>query len=182
MKTNFARTARFLLLGLLMALLLAPGLARAQCASPATSVFPRMITICPRGDITTLGVIRNAAGAPCAGVPVTMTIGASCLCGTPISVTAVSNAAGVVSFGPRGGGCCTAPGLVTYRDNTGVVLGASQAVNSPDMSGDCTVNLTDVSLYSLALTSGVYSRCADFNADGVLNLTDTVILAAHFGH
>ena len=49
-------------------------------------------------------------------------------------------------------------------------------VNSPDMSCDLVVNLTDVILFATSYY-GVYEYCADFYWDLTLNLSDIVVMA-----
>lgn len=172
-----AHTNYYLVLTILLVLVSASP-AAAQCGSPANCSIPSMITVCPTGDIPTMCIIRDTSNNPCQGSVITMAINANCLCGTPATLTAVTNNAGMVIFSPSLGGCCNTPGLVTYTDASGVVLGVSDAVNSPDMSGDCLVNLFDIALFSGAFF-GTYSHCADFNMDGVLDLSDISILAQH---
>ncbi len=52
--------------------------------------------------------------------------------------------------------------------------------NSPDMNADLIVNLTDVVLFSQVFY-GPYDYCADFFWDGVINLSDIVLLAQGMG-
>jgi len=49
-------------------------------------------------------------------------------------------------------------------------------VNSPDINGDLRVNLTDVVLFTM-LYHGPYDYAGDFYYDGVLNLSDIVMMA-----
>ncbi len=168
--------------GLLVLLMMAGStVVLGQCAFPGNCSIPPLITVCPTADIPVSLVIRDINNVPCPGETITMNVNASCLCATPTTVTSLTNIMGVVTFLPQLGGCCTAPGLVTYTDASGVVVGTSDGVNSPDMSGDCRVNLSDVAMFS-GVFFGSYSRCADFNVDGVLNLSDIGVLALHLGH
>lgn len=52
--------------------------------------------------------------------------------------------------------------------------------NSPDINGDLTVNLQDVSILTIDYYTSYSFRC-DFNGDGYLNLRDIPIFAEHFG-
>ncbi|MCP4293180.1 MAG: hypothetical protein GY780_15255 [bacterium] len=160
---------------------LLPISAKAQCGSPANSSIPNWIVVCPLGDVTTTVVIRDANNVPCPGQTITMSLNGNCLCNAPTNVTATTNNAGVATFAPVSGGCCNGPNLVTYIDASGVVLGVSNWVISPDMDASCLVSLGDVALFSGAFY-GAYSRCADFSGDGVISLTDVAFLAQHYGH
>ena len=156
--------------------------AQAQCAVPATSTFPAFMTACPRGDISYTAVLRDAAGVPCANQTLTMVVAPGCagqICG-PFTMTAVSNAAGVIVFSPQLGGCC--PGPIDFVDVSGVVVGQAFNLNSPDQNGDCRVNLSDLALFAGVFSSGGITRCTDLTNDGLLNLSDVVTLTTHFGH
>jgi hypothetical protein len=52
---------------------------------------------------------------------------------------------------------------------------------SPDLDGDLVVNLTDVVHFATAYLHG-YEPCCDFHHDGVLDLTDVILLAQHLTH
>jgi hypothetical protein len=51
---------------------------------------------------------------------------------------------------------------------------------SPDIDGDLTVSLADLSLFS-ADYFGAYALRSDLARDGVINLADVSVLAAHYG-
>jgi hypothetical protein len=53
--------------------------------------------------------------------------------------------------------------------------------NSPDMNGDLVVDLIDVGIFSVAFFSPTYDYCADFCADGVINLIEVGIIASAVG-
>jgi len=52
--------------------------------------------------------------------------------------------------------------------------------NSPDLTGDLAVDLGDIATFTLDLGQGAGYR-SDFNYDGVINLSDIVVLAQHLG-
>jgi hypothetical protein len=52
--------------------------------------------------------------------------------------------------------------------------------NSPDLNGDLAVNLTDVSHF-VGSFFGTYDYASDFQWDGVINLSDIVLLAQGLG-
>ncbi len=54
------------------------------------------------------------------------------------------------------------------------------AINSPDMNGDRSVNLSDTIPFATAFY-GPYDLAADFHYDGRVNLSDVVIMAASLG-
>lgn len=53
-------------------------------------------------------------------------------------------------------------------------------INSPDVNGDLTVNLSDISAMSQVLNGDYDWRC-DFNNDGAVNLSDIVVFATCLG-
>ncbi len=180
MTNHIAHLIRLSVFGLFSIFLLAPTISQAQCGSTVTSMFPNHIAVCPRGDIVTSVTILDPGGLPCVGSVITMSINQNCVCGA-LTATAITGNNGVATFRPRSGGCCSGPGVVTWTDASGVVLGSAALVNSPDMSGDCAVNLTDVTMFATQFVSAG-GRCADFNGDGAINLVDVVIISNHIGH
>ena len=52
---------------------------------------------------------------------------------------------------------------------------------SPDITGDLRIDLADLSLF-VAAYFGTYDPRADFVANGIMNIADVAVLAAHFGH
>ncbi len=173
--------------GLILMSILVAGIAAAQCGSSATSTFPNHIAVCPSGDLLAVGQVRDVNSNPCVGSIIYMQFNPPAvgqLWNNPAwpfpLLTSTTGNAGTVTFPPRVGGCAMA-GSVTYYDPTGVVLGMTQSINSPDMNADGIVNLGDVALFANAFF-GTYSPCADYNVDGVLDLVDLGILAQHLGH
>jgi hypothetical protein len=53
--------------------------------------------------------------------------------------------------------------------------------NSPDLTGDLLVNLSDVAAF-VERYFGAYDHCADLYWDGTLNLSDIAAFAEHWGH
>ena len=51
---------------------------------------------------------------------------------------------------------------------------------SPDINGDLTVNIVDVSLFAVDFASG-YAFRSDFSPDGTLNIVDVFYLAQAIG-
>ncbi|MEN8006602.1 MAG: hypothetical protein ABFS42_06270 [Candidatus Krumholzibacteriota bacterium] len=82
---------------------------------------------------------------------------------------------------PFATGTSEAPAIVRingYRltSNDGLPL----KFNSPDISSDGIVNLTDVAILTQDYFGGYSFRC-DFNFDGDLDLSDVAVFARHFG-
>jgi hypothetical protein len=85
--------------------------------------------------------------------------------------------------GALAAGGCSDDGSTNVWVNGSSLLQAPLSIlmNSPDMNGDLIVNLTDVVLFA-GFYNGAYAYCADFYWDGILNLSDIVLLAQHIGH
>jgi hypothetical protein len=85
--------------------------------------------------------------------------------------------AGYTTFsGQLFAGCCGS-GMIVVVNGTALAQPAfNMLVNSPDMNCDLVVNLTDVVLFS-QIYYGTYDYCADYYWDGLLNLSDIVLLA-----
>lgn len=162
--------------------LIAPTVATAQCGSPATSNVPSLFPVCPRGDVSVSIVVRDPAGNPCPGSTITLDVLGGPLCGSPLSITATTNNAGVATFSPRLGGHASTPVVATFTDASGVVIGFSTLVNSPDIDSNCVVNLADVSLLSQTFSTGIGIARVDYNFDGIVNLQDVTFFAQHYGH
>jgi hypothetical protein len=64
----------------------------------------------------------------------------------------------------------------------GVIVAGGGGNRSPDMSGDGTVDLIDLSQFAAAYTPRPYNMCADFNCDGVVDIIDLSRFAAHYLH
>jgi hypothetical protein len=96
---------------------------------------------------------------------------------------AATNASGQTQwFNPLSAGGCTI-------GETVVVLVAGQPLNqagmalefvSPDINGDLTVNLADLSTFASGYTSA-YIACADIFYDGVINLSDLSLFSQAYG-
>lgn len=71
------------------------------------------------------------------------------------------------------------PGALEVWINAGRVPSFLEdlALNSPDMDGDLTVDLTDVVLFAMSYRSGAYRYAADLHCDGQINLADLVVFA-----
>ncbi len=58
--------------------------------------------------------------------------------------------------------------------------GLDLAFVSPDINGDLTVNLADLSSFAAGYT-GTYDACADMFYDGVINLSDLSLFSQAYG-
>jgi|GEM_PF-5120830 len=71
--------------------------------------------------------------------------------------------------------------LLTGTFYPGALAGLEYSVNSADMNGDLTVNLTDVGLFTLAFYAPGYDYSGDYKWDGDVNLSDIPKLADAVG-
>jgi hypothetical protein len=86
----------------------------------------------------------------------------------------------------RGGGWSEGPVWISYFGEPAWGYGGSvdpvaMRANSPDISGDGEVNLTDVVLFTANLNASQYHYRSDFNWDGVVNLADVVRVVQALG-
>jgi hypothetical protein len=79
-----------------------------------------------------------------------------------------------------GGFTASGEGIVVMIGGQALTATLSLRFNSADISGDLQVNLTDVSLFSGVL-NGAYDYRADFDHNGLVNLTDISYLASGLG-
>lgn len=165
------------------------GVAGAQCADPANSTFPAHVMLCPSGDAPITCTVLGPGGGTCPNYPVSLTFmgqAATSLWsdpsyGFPHDMTIIQQGTGTAIFNPPVGGCAES-GFIQYHDPwTGVILGQTLLINSPDIDGSGSVNLSDVVLFAQAY-GGPYDRCIDYNGDGINNLSDVALFASHMGH
>jgi hypothetical protein len=86
----------------------------------------------------------------------------------------------------HGGGWTEGPVWISYFGEpawgfAGTVDPLAMRANSPDLSGDGQVNLTDVVMFTENLDVSQYHYRADFNWDGVVNLSDIVAFVYGLG-
>jgi hypothetical protein len=55
------------------------------------------------------------------------------------------------------------------------------SVNSPDISGDLAIGLTDIALFVHDMHHNNYNYRSDFYYDGFINLSDVVVMASCIG-
>ncbi len=188
------------------------GLAQSVVPEPAISLFfsasteKVSILVCPAGDGYAIANAMGFGGDP---VDATLTVTLLDYQGIPVAFFPADRiwieVAGLVfcedgniadhdsdfngqtdfSFPLKGGGC--AEDAETWGILDGQPVGGSPNpllnlnYNSPDMNGDLVVNLTDIVLFA-DYFSGTYGYCADFYWDGVINLSDLVVITPHLGH
>ncbi|MFH1313803.1 MAG: hypothetical protein ABIJ00_11340 [Candidatus Eisenbacteria bacterium] len=145
---------------------------------------PGTAIICPTGDMGAIQVTATEAAGYPVGTRITCTAAGPLICFCPgqnpqTQVVPVGNP--VVNFTYfREGGC----GNVTFS----VVSTFSGAagptppifVASPDINGDCQVNLIDFVQFAQCFLGA--NPCCDFNCDGTVNLTDFITFATHYLH
>jgi len=149
------------------------------------------------GDIAAASftvTVRNAANNPIANAVVEVLIGGQGTNHTRIcpsqTLTANTNASGVVSFNVGGGGCYKVPNAAVIRAN-GVEIRSFGAVMSSDYTGsdnagipgrsDLLVNPTDLSAFVAAYQGGTGpASCHDYNASGVTGPEDLGIFTVAY--
>lgn len=143
-------------------------------------------------DATIMVELLDGWGDPVAGYPaedvwLTVTGGSLALCDGGARADGPTDAGGRTTFsGPiRAGGHLvqavddrllveTAHGIIHFSNLGGLSL------TSPDLDGDLDVDLSDVILFAHAfLDHGTYAPALDFHYDGVINLSDLVLLTQH---
>jgi len=153
---------------------------------PNNCRFPSHIFVCPKGDAHIRAVIHDVNNLPISW-PISMSFAgpaASSLYHAPgysFPTADVVSQNGVVTFQPEIGGCEMAGGVRFVDGQNGNQLGSTITINSPDLNGDGSVNLSDVVIFS-SVFPGPYNRCIDFNGDSVNDLVDVSLFVLHFGH
>jgi hypothetical protein len=71
--------------------------------------------------------------------------------------------------------------LVCPEGDGQVIASAGTGVRSPDINGDGTVDLIDLTLFAMAYPPQPYDHCIDYNCDGDITLPDLAMFAFHFG-
>ena len=186
-----------------------------ECQSDAGTSCALRVSICPAGDFEFIRngcggdadyiwvEVKDASGVGIAGVPWTdfwmNAIDAGqelCLCASPIGADSLTNSAGRTTFSGRmsGGGCVLTDGLfVACQGKTFMDLGTCLipveldiVIVSPDINGDCAVNLSDLSFfgqsYNKQLGDTGFDPCCDYNDDDWCNLSDFSFMGEHYLH
>jgi hypothetical protein len=130
-------------------------------------------------------VIRDCYGTSLPGHYVTVSPvvlgGVVCICpGEESKTVGPTDATGTTyAYFSRLGGCGD---LQFYGQVGSVVIGPSPSVfvASPDIDGDCLVNLVDFGAFALSYLTG--DPCCDYDCDGVVNLVDFGTFALHYLH
>ncbi|MGD9140018.1 MAG: hypothetical protein PVJ42_00620 [bacterium] len=148
---------------------------------------PTSAVICPASDIDTIGVtvtVRNVYGDPLPGKTVDCyaieVSGTFCWCPGESLQTDVTDANGQAFFDFTDFGGC---GNVQFGATCESVVFSPCAaifVASPDMDGDCDVDLTDFAMF--AAIYNTTDPCGDFNCNGTVDLGDFALFAAHYTH
>jgi hypothetical protein len=143
-------------------------------------------------DATIEVYIRDGAGLPVAGVPADdIYIDHTGLVWCPDGNIADfdTDPTGYTEFAlpSCGGGCATGfqlNGFLGTPVGTPFIQNPVPHIqyNSPDTNGDLVVDLVDLQWFAAAYLTGPYTYCADYFWDGVMDLRDLQIMAAHYGH
>ena len=151
-------------------------------------------------------VIRDASGNGIPGIPWTdYWLNACdptqelCLCGPSIIADSLTNENGETTFsGQIAGGGCTltggiwlaCQGMIILADPpdcpTGDPICLNMIIIGPDLTGDCTVDLSDLVVfgdsYNRAPPDPMYNPCCDYTDDGVCDLSDLAHFGDHYHH
>lgn len=152
-----------------------------------SSCVPNSAIVCPASDVDNIHVtvtVRNVYGDPLEGKTVDCyaieVSGVFCWCPGESLQTDITDANGQAFFDFTDFGGC---GFVQFgATSEGVVFNpcAQIFVASPDIDGNCIVNLSDFAMFAaLYLTS---NGCGDYDCDGVVGLSDFAFFAAHYLH
>ncbi len=152
-----------------------------------SSCVPNSAVVCPASDIDSIHVtvtVRNVYGDPLAGKTVDCyaieVSGDFCWCPGESLQTDVTDANGQAFFDFTDFGGC---GNVQFGATCeGVVFNPCTQifVASPDIDGDCEVDLADFAMFAgLYLTT---DPCADYDCNGSVGLSDFALFAAHYLH
>jgi hypothetical protein len=186
-----------------------------ECESDAGTSCALRLSICPAGDFEFIRngcggdadyiwvEVKDAAGVGIAGIPWTdywmnaIDGGQElCLCASPIGADSLTNSAGRTTFSGRmsGGGCVLTGGLFvacqgkTFMDLSTCLtpIELDIVIVSPDINGDCAVNLSDLSFfgqsYNKQLGTAGFDPCCDYNDDDWCNLSDFSFMGEHYLH
>lgn len=177
-----------------------PCKSEAQLNAGAT---PVALYACPQGDTPSFAsqgwsidiVVRDRGDNPVPAIPAADFWLVDCnpvndiaLCGGAASTNAdgPTDAAGMTSMSSAtfaGGGCANRIAVVVQ----GLIIGCEApacldvSVRTPDLNGDLTVGLVDLSLMAAAYPPQPYGECADFDLNGIVNLQDLAHFSLHFG-
>jgi hypothetical protein len=97
-------------------------------------------------------------------------------------MSAVEGPGGTVVFTVNHLGGCVNVTFTATTTTPGVppVTSFPAPMISPDINGDCIVNLVDFGIFAVNYLTAW--RCGDYNCDGIVNLIDFAVFAQHFLH
>jgi hypothetical protein len=119
-----------------------------------------------------------------------------CLCSSPFAADALTDEFGYTEFSGRiGGGGCVLSGIILIVQGKTIVTAASSCllpqcelvtIVSPDLNGDCQVNLSDLGIFGLSYNKNLgdpgFDTCCDYNDDDKCNLSDFAFVGEHYLH
>jgi hypothetical protein len=153
----------------------------------ASLCVPNSAVVCPASDMDYIHVtvtVRNVYGDPLAGKTVDCyaieVSGTFCWCPGESLQTDVTDVNGQAFFDFTDFGGC---GYVQFgATSEGVVFNPCTAIfiASPDINGDCTVSLSDFTLFASSYLTT--DPCCDYDCSGQVSLSDFTQFAAHYLH
>ena len=118
-----------------------------------------------------------------------------CLCSSPFAADALTDEFGYTEFSGRiGGGGCVLNGISLTVQGKDIVVAPlctdlqceAVTIVSPDLTGDCQVNLSDLGTFGLSYNKNLgdpgFDTCCDFNDDDKCNLSDFAFVGEHYLH
>lgn len=145
---------------------------------------PAAAVVCPCGGMDWLQVqVWEVPPSPGSTITVAINpIPGLCICPGQSPLSAVEGPGGTVTFTLNHLGGCVNPTFTASTTTPGVVPVTSTPVPmlSPDIDGNCVVNLVDFGLFATNYLTTFF--CCDFNCDGTVNLVDFAVFATHFFH
>jgi hypothetical protein len=156
-----------------------------QNSGPACD--PDIAVVCPASDIGQIQVtvtVRNIYGDPLPGKEVDCwaeeVAGVFCWCpGESLQTDSTDLAGQAIFYFTDFGGCGTLQ-FGAQSEGINFVPSPTIEVRSPDINGDCIVDLIDFIAFAAAYLTT--DPCCDYDCDGTVGLTDFIIFASHYLH
>ena len=139
--------------------------------------------MCPAGDLDWITVtVQETPPLPGTWVECHMNQWGSdpiCICPGESPQSAQQNAAGIVTLTFKKAGGCGHVEFIAYSASgaTSPTWGPVP-IQSPDINGDCYVELADFIIFAGIYMSG--NRCGDYDCDGDVDLVDFICFATHY--